>query len=282
MDVELWSCGYAYHTKPFRQRIEQLPYFLFRLQTEGFSRALVNGKMQSLEPGDLLLFQPGEQYDLRVNLEGSEGEGSGDYFLFCQGSWVKQWWGRSEKPQCVRIDLDERILFLWRQLHLEKHRVQEVEPELLTYLVGALCVSLERAVVGTASLHRQSDLHAKFTSDRMKRYIETHAMEDLRVEDVANHVQRSVSRAAHLFKETFGLTIVQYALEIKLSHVVDRIRYTNMNLEQVAESCGFGSYSYFHKVFKKKYGMSPNDFRQSPMDYLGVYEEAGNRHLADV
>jgi AraC family transcriptional regulator, arabinose operon regulatory protein len=261
VEAEVLYCGYSYHSKTYRHQVERLPYFLFRLQTEGTARALVQGDMKSIEPGDLLLFQPGEEYGLGIDPDQNSAGGSGDYFLACQGEWIKQWWDRSEKPQCTRIDLDAPILSHWRQLDMEKRRVHEVEPELLAYLLGALCVSLERAVLGAASLKSHSNLEAKLTSDRMKRYIEDHATKGLRVEDVASHVLLSVSRAAHVFKETFGLSIMQYALEIRLSNALDRIRYTSMSLEQVADNCGFKSYPYFHKAFKRKYGLSPKDFR---------------------
>ncbi|MFD1675230.1 helix-turn-helix domain-containing protein [Alicyclobacillus fodiniaquatilis] len=263
MEAELLACGYSFHSKPFAMGfIEKLPSFLFRLQTDGHCKALVKGKMRTVEPGDLLLFQQGDPYELRVDTAEPDGSSvSGDYFLFCQGQWIRDWWNRSEKPTCTRIDLDERILSLWRQLHLEKHKVAAVEPELLTYLLCALCISLERAVIGTASLQGRSNLTVKFTSDRMKRYIEDHAKEDFKVQDVADHVGLSVSRAVHLFKESFDFTMVQYALEIKLSNAVERMNYTHMSLEQIAESCGFGSYAYFHKVFKRKYGVSPTQFR---------------------
>jgi AraC family transcriptional regulator of arabinose operon len=33
------------------------------------------------------------------------------------------------------------------------------------------------------------------------------------------------------------------------------------NLERIAESAGFGSYTYFHRVFRSKYGISPKQYR---------------------
>ncbi|WP_420852214.1 helix-turn-helix domain-containing protein [Paenibacillus hamazuiensis] len=66
-----------------------------------------------------------------------------------------------------------------------------------------------------------------------------------------------------MFKQIFGKTMIQYALEIRLSTAIERMKYSTMTLEQIAESCGFGSYSYFHRVFREKYGVSPTDYRSS-------------------
>jgi AraC family transcriptional regulator, arabinose operon regulatory protein len=258
MDASLLSCGYSYHMEPFITGDKGgLPSFLFRLQTEGSSKALVNGRMELIQAGDLLLYRPGDPYELRIEQDDPAGKiSSGDYYLFCQGQWIEDWWKRSAKPQRSRIDPDDRLLSLWRQLILEKRKMQEEEQEFSGYLLRALCLYLGRAINEQVTLQG----HA-FTGMRMKRYIEEHATEALKVEDVAKHVSLSVSRSIHLFKECFGMTIIQYANDIRLTIALERIRYSFMTLEQVAESCGFGSYPYFHRAFKEKYGVSPNVYR---------------------
>ncbi|WP_245247400.1 helix-turn-helix domain-containing protein [Paenibacillus sp. PvP091] len=42
---------------------------------------------------------------------------------------------------------------------------------------------------------------------------------------------------------------------------MERMKYTSITLEQIAESCGFGGYSYFHRVFKEHYGVSSGVYR---------------------
>jgi AraC family transcriptional regulator of arabinose operon len=140
---------------------------------------------------------------------------------------------------------------------LQKLRMEDADQELLGYLLQALCLNLARAASETVSLQGRP-----FTGTRMKRYIEAHASVTFKVEDVAAHVGLSVSRAIHLFKEYFGKTMIEYAQEVRLSSAVERMQYSAMTLEQIAESCGFGSYPYFHRVFKLKHGVSPKVYRQ--------------------
>ncbi|UUZ97522.1 helix-turn-helix transcriptional regulator [Paenibacillus sp. P25] len=71
----------------------------------------------------------------------------------------------------------------------------------------------------------------------------------------------SLSRAVHLFKACYGKTMIQYALEIRLNAALERMKYSSMTLEQIAETCGFASYSYFHRVFRARYGVSPAQYR---------------------
>ena len=91
----------------------------------------------------------------------------------------------------------------------------------------------------------------------MKNYIEEHANQSFKIKDVASHAGFSVSRASRLFKETFGKTMIQYALEIRLNTAIELMKYSEMTLEQIAEVSGFGSYTYFHRVFREAHGVSP-------------------------
>jgi AraC family transcriptional regulator of arabinose operon len=262
METEVLTCGYSFHMEPFNVSNKfQLNFYLFRLQTEGTCEVLVDGHMQRIEAGHLLLFQPGDPYELRIEHELDQPNSkiaSGDYYVFCKGAWIDAWWKRSLKQTCTRIDLDARLISLWRQLILEKRRMEEENQELSGYLLQALCLYVERAATETVSLQGRP-----FTGTRMKRFIEAQATATFKVDDVANHVGLSVSRAVHLFKECFGKTMIQYALEVRLSSAVERMHDSSMSLEQIALSCGFGSYPYFHRAFKHRFGTSPKLFRQN-------------------
>ncbi len=224
---------------------------------------MVNGSFVPIQGGDLLLFKPGDPYELRIEEHDTPRNGavvaSGDYYVMCRGTWLDEWWNRvPSRPPLTRINMSESLLGTWRQLILERRRIGEENPEITDYLLRTLCLQLERAVSETNAYRGKS-----FTGARMKSYVEEHANMPFKVEDVANHVGLSVSRAVHLFKQIFGKTMIQYALEIRLSTAIERMKYSTMTLEQIAESCGFGSYSYFHRVFREKYGVSPTDYRSS-------------------
>lgn len=257
MDAELLSCGYSYHLKPYRNSYRKgLLHYLFRLQTEGSAWALVNGEMTKLTAGDLLVFQPGEEYELRIEEE-QEGDGvaSGDYFLFCQGEWIQAWWERYPRGVLTRIELHEELISLWKLLVLARRRVTEENPELSGYLLQALCIQIDEAVTEKPSVN------APFIVTKMMRYIERNATHAFKVADVAEDARLSASRAAHLFKQTQGVSIMQYALKVRLAMAVDRMKYSTLTLEQIAASCGLESYPYFHRVFKAQFGLSPREYR---------------------
>ncbi|WP_413377575.1 AraC family transcriptional regulator [Alkalihalobacillus sp. 1P02AB] len=254
-DIFIRFCGFSYHTKGYHsQDTEPLTRYLFRLQTEGTSEIVFNNERIAIKKGDLLLAKPGDTYELKIE----ENQRSGDYHVSIEGAWVDDWWSRSKKPSISNIYLDDRILGLWRHLTLEKRRpLSEENNELALHLIQALCLTLERSLNETAA-----DINRPYAVTRMLRYIEEHATLGLKVDDVAEHTGLSVSRAVHLFKQTIGKTMIEYAQDIRLSAAIDQMKYTTMTLENIAEKCGFSSYAYFHRVFKKKYGMAPGIYRE--------------------
>ncbi|WP_226667938.1 AraC family transcriptional regulator [Metabacillus litoralis] len=253
--INIVLCSFSYHTKNFHS-VDKSGFddYLFRLQTEGTCQIIVNNKKHSIEKGDLLLLKPQEHYELKI----TEGQNSGDYFIFCNGKWIEQWWNRSNKPTISRINIDEKILNLWRYLIIEEQRPStEQNHELNKYLMKSMCLLLERSVNETNFYFNRPP-----AVTRMMRFIEENALTSLRIEEISQHVELSVSRASFLFKNSVGKTMIEYAQEIRLSSAIDQMKYTSKSLEQIAENCGFGSYPYFHKVFKKTYGLAPGMYRR--------------------
>ncbi|BBH21753.1 hypothetical protein Back11_30980 [Paenibacillus baekrokdamisoli] len=265
MYTETMDCGYSYHSQPFQTGFpEGMSNYLFRFQTEGSCEALVDGRMQRIDAGDLLLFKPGDAYVLNMtNLQSGQditdtAISSGDYYIMCRGPWLDEWWSRKDRPQRVKVVADERWLSIWQALILEKRRFLEEDLELADYLLRSLCLGLDRAIKTQSVLQGKS-----FIATRMKNFIDEHAGEAFTIQMVADHVGLSVSRTVHLFKECYGMTIIQYTQNVRLSMAAERIKFSRMTLEHIAETCGFGSYSYFFRVFRQKHGISPAAYRDA-------------------
>ncbi len=63
------------------------------------------------------------------------------------------------------------------------------------------------------------------------------------------------------FKLLYARTVTEYIRHVRLEAARDLIRSTDMNISEVVYSIGFSSRSYFSKIFKEKYGISPNEFK---------------------
>ncbi|CAM3309267.1 MULTISPECIES: helix-turn-helix transcriptional regulator [Paenibacillus] len=257
------AADFSFHRKPFNMTMpDGFDTYLMRWQTDGRCRARIDDELALVEAGDLLIFPPGQFYELRiddeVNAMGELTIESGDYHIFFKGPWADAWWKSKKRPSKIRVPIEERYLSLFRQIVLEQRRVSNPYPEISDYTARILCLEVDRL------LSEQPTTTPKtYLAYRMKNYIEENASSMFKLEDVAVHVGISVSRAVHLFKETFGTTIMQYTMDVRLNMAKERIVFSPLSLEDVAETSGFANYTYFHRVFRSRFGQSPKQFRMN-------------------
>ena len=82
------------------------------------------------------------------------------------------------------------------------------------------------------------------------------------LDSVAEHFGRSRSHISHMFKRMTGKSIRAYSSELKLFTAERLLLGTQMSVTEIAFEVGFGDTSYFIRLFREKYGISPERYRQ--------------------
>jgi YSIRK-targeted surface antigen transcriptional regulator len=93
-------------------------------------------------------------------------------------------------------------------------------------------------------------------------YISTHTNQPIRVEDVAAHIGKSRSYLSRKFKAELGFQISDFIMRRKLEEAKSLLSFTDKSISEISEYLCFSSQSYFQNVFKKKYGITPNQYRR--------------------
>lgn len=81
------------------------------------------------------------------------------------------------------------------------------------------------------------------------------------VEQLAAGVALSRSRLSHLFRTEVGMSIQSYVVERRLVMAAMLIVQSDERISQIAYSVGFRDVSNFNHSFKRRFAMSPREYR---------------------
>ncbi|MDT0678625.1 helix-turn-helix domain-containing protein [Autumnicola musiva] len=93
-------------------------------------------------------------------------------------------------------------------------------------------------------------------------YIEEHIAETPGVEEIAGEVGLNVNKLQYGFKMLFNSTVNKFIHKTRLDIARNLLLHTDFNVSEVANSVGLNNKSYFSKVFKEFYNISPSAFQQ--------------------
>ncbi|TVY11309.1 helix-turn-helix domain-containing protein [Paenibacillus cremeus] len=102
-------------------------------------------------------------------------------------------------------------------------------------------------------------------SDRLKEYIVQHYRTAIKLEELAAIIDRSPNYVIALFKETTGMTPLEFMLQLRISKAHELLHHTRMTHGEIAEYLGFYDSSYFFRVFKRQMGYPPSAVRNQPL-----------------
>lgn len=96
---------------------------------------------------------------------------------------------------------------------------------------------------------------------RAVRFIHENAGRGIHVRDVAAHVRASRRWLDARFVEQFGRTPHEEIVRVQFALVEQLLARSDLSLERIAGQCGFRHAEYMSVAFKRRYGVSPSQWR---------------------
>lgn len=87
--------------------------------------------------------------------------------------------------------------------------------------------------------------------------------QDFALDDIARTVSYSSFHFIRLFREHTGQTPFKYLLDLKLEKAQHLLQETGKSINEICFEIGFNNRSHFSTAFKRKYGFSPSQYRNS-------------------
>ncbi|MCH4889653.1 AraC family transcriptional regulator [Acidaminobacter sp. JC074] len=121
--------------------------------------------------------------------------------------------------------------------------------------------------------YNNSDNIEMVTTDRkynqlakIRLYIQDHLNQPLSIEDLSAQMHVHPNYFNALFKQHFDLPPKQFINSLKIQRAKELLLATNQSIEEIARNLGFQDKFYFSRLFKKKMGTSPGNYRKLAKD----------------
>lgn len=97
---------------------------------------------------------------------------------------------------------------------------------------------------------------------KVKNYIDEHYKDEMSLEQLANLVGMTPTAFSRYFKQRTGKNLSEYIVDIRLGHAARRLVDTTDSVSEICWTTGFNTLSNFNRLFRKRKGCSPTEFRE--------------------
>jgi AraC family transcriptional regulator of arabinose operon len=212
----------------------------------------------STQPGDAILYAPGDFQDYRTDPRAGKWQLLWSHFVALPvwAPWLRWPQGREGVRRLHLGGRDLRSRFvaaLTRALRFSRGSLPG------DFAVNALEEALLwAALAGVDESHGRRDPRIRKGMD----YLAGKLKEPFRLETVARHCGLSVSRFAHLFKETAGISPQKFFEQQRLRQAGELLGLSSLGIAEIAAEVGYEDPFYFSNRFRKQMGKSPSQWRR--------------------
>ena len=101
---------------------------------------------------------------------------------------------------------------------------------------------------------------------KIKIFIEENYNKDITLSDVAENVYLNPVYISKIFKDKTGMTFTEYLTDLRIAAATRLLEQPGIYVYEVCERVGYQNIKHFYKVFKKKMGCSPTEYREGNRD----------------
>ena len=109
----------------------------------------------------------------------------------------------------------------------------------------------------------QDDKVSNGYAEQIQNYVRQHYVDGFTSVQIQEACGLSYKYAGTLFKEVTGQTIKEYQCTLKLRKAEQLLKETDKSIAEVAQLTGFSDMFYFSKIFHKKKGCPPGEYRKT-------------------
>lgn len=97
----------------------------------------------------------------------------------------------------------------------------------------------------------------------IEHYINGHLKEKILLSDIAAHISLSPRQVSRVINKEYGCSLTELVTDKRLASAEILIKNTAIPISEIAKQTNLGSENYFYTLFKKRYGISPLQYRKT-------------------
>lgn len=257
---------------------ESHDFWEFNYIDKGQMVVTVGGKEYLLKSGEMVFFKPNEFHSLEAR--GLSAPNHTVVSFVCNSDAMKYF-----KNKIIALNSAERkLLSILLREGLSAYKPINERPPIMGMAekenapIGAVqmtfnlleefLITLLRRIESGISIGTRliSPMYDEGIPDRIKevaRYMEQNLSENLTVGQIAKEFSLSESALKKMFSSDVNGGVTDFFNNMKIEKAKQYIRENEKNFTQISEELGFSSIHYFSRLFKKKTGMTPTEYRSS-------------------
>ncbi|SEB85598.1 response regulator [Paenibacillus sp. GP183] len=98
---------------------------------------------------------------------------------------------------------------------------------------------------------------------KAQKYILSHLSSDISLQSISEHLQMHPAYLSRLYKLETGENISDYITSLKMEKSLQLLKHSTNKIYEIAIEVGYQNPHYFIKVFKKHFGLPPQEYRNS-------------------
>jgi AraC-like DNA-binding protein len=209
---------------------------------------IVNEKEYFAYPEDIIFIKPGDTYSYysygtNYTVVFTVQKNDGHIYTVCDYFFnFRQHYIIKDSEKDVYADIIKNIFTCFESVSAP---VLIKAKALLVYLLHLLC--------------RDSSIH-NINLNKSIEFINSNIGSKVLVDQLANETGLSRPHFHKLFKDTYGITPIDYVNKLKMKAAREMLADKNAKIHMIAKSLGFESEAYFRELFKQTYGFSPQQY----------------------
>ena len=223
----------------------------------GQAKHMIKNKWHTLESGSVIIYKPGEPqfYSYQAAMP-----------VLCQ--WV-HFTGQYAAYLLERSELDKKSIFkigenpeisqlfkrMIRDQQLSSPCHEVIGVGYLTQIIGLI----GRAKLELADLPKY---HVRNNLMKAVEHLYRHYSEPQSVNRCAEICNMNPYHFIHAFKECVGQSPYAFLIDLRMKHAKDLLKESDLQVKEIAASCGYENPLYFSRAFSKRYQMAPVEYRK--------------------